>query len=158
MPINFAELNTELTTDPTTLGYATPRAAGNDQALTDALNLVRAAITIRRANIPVKDIWEAITVADMTALPGTPNATQLSTERRQLAWLSGLPAIGSVRLQNADGSDTSIMTNLAAIFPASGTRTRLLALASRTGSRAEQLFGVDTVVTTTDVARALRGL
>lgn len=37
------------------------------------------------------------------------------------------------------------------------TRTRILALAVRSGSRAEQLFGVGTVIAPSTIAQALRG-
>lgn len=158
-------LKTELLTDPVGYGYAadgptTPTP--NVQGLADKLNLVRdganggPAITVRKDAIASKDIYEAIDIGDYTALPGNPNASQLSTERRFLAWLTGLAAIPTVRLLNDDGSNTPVITNLQTAFPAgSGTRTRLVALASRNGSRAEQLFGRNAVVTYHEVASAL---
>lgn len=161
-PAQYQTLKTELLTDPRGYGYAPLRTSGSDNALADLLNLVRdgtntgPAIPIRRVDVLSKELWEAIDVGDMTALPGSPTAAQLSTERRQLAWLTGLPAIPRIRLLNDDGSNTPAVTNLLAIFPVSGTRTRITALASRNGSRAEELFGRDTRITDTDVAIALR--
>lgn len=161
-PAQYQALKTELNADPRAYGYAPLRASGSDNALADLLNLVRdgtnigPAIPIRRADISSKELWEAIDVADMTALPGSPSVAQLSAERRNLAWLSGLPAIPRLRLLNDDGSNTPAVANLLAIFPASPTRTRITALASRNGSRAEELFGRDTRLTDADVAVALR--
>lgn len=160
-PAQYVALKSELNNDPRAYGYAPLRTSGSDNALADLLNLVRdgtngTAIPIRRADIASKELWEAIDVTDMTALPGAPTATQLSAERRQLAWLTGLPAIPRIRLLNDDGSNTPAVANLLAIFPASGTRTRLTALASRNGSRAEELFGRDVRLTDADVAIALR--
>lgn len=176
----YQALKTELNGDPNTYGYATFRTSGNDAALRLMLNHVRdgssvpqmlmgepgvltnlgvagAAITVRRPDISTQAVWEAINMADMATLSGSPSAANLSNERKQLAWLSGLPAIGTLRLENDDGSSTQVQTNLQAIFPAgSGTRTRLVALATRQGSRAEQLFGTGTVLTDEDIGIALR--
>jgi hypothetical protein len=61
-----------------------------------------------------------------------------------------------IRLLNDDGSNTPVIANLQGIFPAgSPTRNRLIALAVRNGSRAEQLFGTNVVVSSGDVAAAL---
>lgn len=151
----IAQLKSELTTDPTGLGLTALYTAGNDQGAADALNLRRATVTIRRADIAAKELWEAIDVADMTALPASPTAAQLSTERRQLAWLSGLPNIGALRLLNDDGTNAPPVANLVAMFAAGTlTRTRITALGTRQGSRAEQLFGRDVAVSADDIARA----
>jgi hypothetical protein len=155
MAFTYAALKSELQTDPTVIGYA---ALGtNDVAKAAALNLPRAAITIRRSDVSAKELWEAIDVSDYTALGASPNATQLSTERRYLAWLTGLPAFGSVRILNDDGSNGPVAVNLLAMFPnGSPTRARIVALASRQGSRAEQLFGEGVAITAQDVGIALQ--
>ena len=156
----LAALKSEIQTDPLTYGY--PAVIAQHNTLADLINKVRdgsdgeAAITIRRTDISVADVYAAIEVADYAALPGSPTAAQLSTERRYLGWLSGLAAFDTVRLLNDDGTDAPPMVNFKAMFPVSGTRTRLTALASRFGSRAEQLFGIGTVVADTDIALALR--
>lgn len=155
MAIDYAALKSELQTDPNAYGYAATN--GNDVAKADLLNLARAAITIRRSDVPAKDLWEAIDVGDYTALQANPTATQLSLERRYLAWMTGLPTFGTVRILNDDGSNGPVAANLLAMFPAgSTTRARIVALASRNGSRAEQLFGQGVVVTAQDVGKALR--
>lgn len=153
MAIDYAALKTELLTAT----YATPRNAGSDQGCADLINAPSASIPIRRGDVASDDISNAIVVADYTVLPGTPSVAQLSTERRLLAWITGVMAVGTVRLLNTDGTDAPAITNFKAMFAAgTGTLTRLTALASRNGSRAEQLFGVNTFITAADVAKALR--
>lgn len=163
MAMTLAALKTEIQTDPQTYGYAAHVAAGEPELIAEKLNKVRdgtdgeAAITLRRADISPQELWGAISVADYTALPGNPTAAQLSTERRYLSWLTGLSAQPKVRLLNDDGSDGPVIANLNAMFGAgTGTRNRIAALANRFGSRAEQLFGADTVVSIQDVSDALR--
>jgi hypothetical protein len=157
MAIDYTVLKTELNTDPNAYGYAAPRNAGNDVTLAELVNLVRATIQIRRSDITPQEVAAAIDVVDYTALPGSPTAAQLSTERRFLAWLTAVFALPTMRLLNDDGSNGPIISNFQAMFgAATGTRTRLIALASRNGSRGEQLFGAGTIITSFDVARALR--
>lgn len=154
------QLETELTTDPRVYGYAAPLAAGNDAALADLLNQVRAGITLKRTDVGATELVQAINVADYTSIGATPTAAQLSTERRYLAWLATLAALGEgrVRLQNDDGTDTPVTTNLKVMFASgTGTFTRIAALLTRTASRAEELFGRGVRVTSTDIAQALRG-
>ena len=134
--MDYARLRTELTTDPVTLGYGTM----TDAQASDALNSLTTGRIYRRPDISPAEIWENMELSDYPALAGSPNAAALSNERRDLAWLSGLANLPSIRLLNDDGTDTQIRLKLAAMFPAgSGTRTRLLALSQRTVSRAEEL-------------------
>jgi hypothetical protein len=167
-----ASLRTELTADPRGYGYAAPLAVPNDQAAADLLNAVRdgtnpgatptaaggqanGAIPVRRSDVESKAIWEAINVADMAALPANPSNAQLSNERRQLAWLSGLPNIPQIRLLDDAGNDTPVVANLRAAFAAgSPTIARLVALATRSGSRAEELWGAGFAVTAYQVSQA----
>jgi hypothetical protein len=162
-PAQLTALKNEITDDTVGYGYAPHMVAGSDNALTDLLNRPRDGtdgtppISIRRRNVSSQEIWEAIDVSDFPALTGTPTAAQLSSERRNLAWLTGLASIPTIRLLNDDGSNTPIIANLDRLFPAgTNSRTRLVALGSRFGSRAEQLFGRDVMVTAEDVARARR--
>jgi hypothetical protein len=153
------QLRTELLTDPTGQGYAPHVAAGAHQILADLLNAIQPAITIRRTDVMPADAVAAIDLADIPALPSNPNATQLSTERRQLAYLGWLAAMAApMRLQNDDGTNAPVVVNLLAVFPSgSPTRARLIALATRPGSRAERLAGPGVVVTHQAVADALAG-
>ena len=185
MAVDMERLRDELTSDPRGYGFraliivsegGTHLGSGTDNgALMDMLNAVRdgsnppttptadggdanGTITIRLQAIPLADLWAAIRVTDMTALPVSPTPVQLSTERRNLAWLTGLTAVPWVRLVDATGVNTPVVENLIDMFPAgSPTRARLVALGSRVGSRAEELFGEGTRVTGAEIAEALRG-
>lgn len=153
--VDIAILRTELATDPLGLGYAAEPSA---QLVADLLTLVRPALIVRRADISAAEIAAAIDVADFPALSGNPNAQQLSRERQYLAWLAAILSVPAVRLLHDDGSPTPVIANFQVMFPAgTGTRARLVALAERPGSRAEQLFGPGVRVTHEDVAQARRG-
>lgn len=154
--MNIVALRTELQTDPLGLGYAAVIATGNHQTVADLMNLPRTIIRIRRADISSAEIASAIEVTDYPALGGNPTAAALSTERRYLAWLTAILTVPLVRLLNADGTNTPVIANFSAMFGAgTGTRTRLLALAERDGSRTEQLFGIGQQVTYHDIGLAL---
>jgi len=156
MAFTLAALKTELTTDPSQLGYAASVATRDDSITAELINRVRVAIAIKRADIAPSDVVIAIDVTDYTALPGTPTAAQLSSERRFLSWMEAAISVPSLRLVNEDGTDTMVTKNFKAMFPAgSGTLTRLTALGLRAGSRAEQLFGAGTIITAGDVAAAV---
>lgn len=153
MAISPAALKAELQNDPIGYGYAALIAAGNHGGLADMLNLVRTGanggpqIIFRKTSVSGSEIYQQILWTDLVALPGAPTPAQLSKERRDLAFLTGLPAVQAVALLNPDGSDASIVANLRGMLTAgSGTLTRLVAIASRNGSRGEQLGGVGTRV------------
>ena len=142
MPFTQAQLATELTTDPSSLGYAALIAAGSDQALADALNLARAGapFVVHRNDIQARELMAAVVLAEYTALSQAP---------RDLwqALLTTAPL---------DAGDTNTRTNVGTVFGAgTATRTALTALADRQGSRAEVLWGVGTRVSALDVSRTL---
>ena len=166
MAINHAALKTELQTDPVGYGYAPHIASGNDLALADMLNLVRTgsnggpAITVRRSNIPVNEVIEAIDLRDFAATPqGVDNAANAGSLFSSMLQQSQ----GTLRLINDDGTDTRNLGNLKRLLKQSGdagfqsSRDRVVAIANRQGSRAEQLFGPGAAVTHADIATALRG-
>lgn len=154
MAYTLAQLKSELQTDPTGLGYNSSQR--NDTDMAAKINLARVTIQIRRTDVTPTEIWSQINIADMIAIAASPTATQLSTERRQLAWLQGISSLLSLRLVNDDGSDTVVITMAKSIFTAgSPTLTRLNTISNRNGSRAEQLYGRDTFVPVTDVSKAL---
>ena len=174
MPIDYAALRTELTTDPR--GYGYNAAARNDSDMAARINLIRdgsagtvptnptgdggsanGVILIKRNDVVAAEIVVAIDLADIPALPTNPNNSQLSSERRSLAYLQMLSCMpGTVRLLNDDGSNTPVVSNVAGIFNAgSATLTRLNALRTRPGSRAEEKFGRNVAVTIDDIGKAL---
>jgi hypothetical protein len=146
MAINLSELKTELLTDPNAYGYAPLVAVGSCGELADMLNLVRPAITVPLAAVTPADLLEAIAVGDFIA---SANQTILHG-----SWLESLFQFPSIRVLKDNGSDSRVMNNIMAILKnGTASETRVRALASRKGSRAEQLFSV--AVTPSDVAQAL---
>lgn len=136
MPIDYAALKTELALP----AYAAALAAGNHVTVAALLNEVKPAISIQRDFIPAHDVFEAISQAEYTALTAI-----------QLQRLHGILSMGPV---NVKGPNTK--ATFQSIFGAGGaTRTALTALINRPGSRAEELFGVNTKVTPADIAQAL---
>jgi hypothetical protein len=160
--INYVALKAELQLDPSGLGYPPLIAAGNDQGLADVLNFPRngstpspvnnvvgAAITVRRTDITPAEALEAIDTRDFetaaTAMQGT--------------YFGAIMQLRSLRLLNDDGTNTRILRNISDVLQVAdtrGSRSRLSAIANKTGSRGEQLFGSGTVLTHTDISRALR--
>lgn len=138
MALSLSALKTELQTDPTTLGYAPLVTAGNTGALAALLNEGRAGISVFRSSIPTWEIVANTVKIDYDALlPGDKQLYQI------------LVSTGTV-----DATDSRIRAMFASIFGVgTTTRTNLVAMASRQGSRAEQLFGGG--VGHADVARAL---
>lgn len=144
MPLSDAQLTqlrTEITTDPTSLGYASPLAAGNHAQVATLLNQPRGAISVEKVYVTSRDLIATLVPGEYTALT-----------QAQRDYLALLPALGTVDIRTG----SSLRNALNAVFAAgTGTRTAYTALASRNGSRAEQLFGVDTVVVSNEVTRAL---
>ena|ERR1051325_9099247 len=150
-PAQISQLATELNTDPAGLGYSPLVAAGRDAALVDALNQVRpgGAFQVDRERVPTYAIFASVDAAEFLALTSI-----------QLQQLTTILNAGQVDLSNANirnilvccgaGAGTGIFAN------PSATRTNLIALAKRQGSRAEVLWGSGTVVTGRDISLALR--
>ena len=142
------ELAAEITSDPNGYGLVALRDAGNDQGISDALNLVRTganggpAITVNRGTISTQELVEAVVQSEMP------------TNASQRDWLIMLASGTRVRV---DTGSTARAGLLAIFGAATTTRANLTAVSSRPGSRAEQLFGVGTQITNADVATALRG-
>lgn len=156
MAFTLLALKTELLTDPTSI-YGTNVQTRDDSIVAQIINQPRAAIRIRRADILSSEVVNAIDVADYTPLPVNPNSTAQSIERRYLSWLECVSGLPSIRLLNDDGTDAPAIANFKAMFINGSTQSptyiRLTALATRDGSRSEQLFGLS--VTVADVTNAL---
>jgi len=97
-PSQLLVLKTEITTDPLALGYA----GKSDAEIADLLNLPRATITIRRANIAPNEVLEAIDSRDFETAP---NAIHV-------AWFESITQLRTIRLENEDGSATRALGNL----------------------------------------------
>ena len=141
MPVSVSELRTELTTDPTGLGYAAQIAVGNDAQLAELVNQVRPTITVFRNDVQSWELLASTIKADWDALAaGDKDLYQ------------ALIAAGRL-----DATSSSLRNLITALFPSgSTTRTNLQSIAQRTGSRAEQLWGTSAAVSVGQVSAALR--
>uniref|UniRef100_A0A6M3IJS8 Uncharacterized protein n=1 Tax=viral metagenome TaxID=1070528 RepID=A0A6M3IJS8_9ZZZZ len=139
--IDYAILKTEITSDPRGYGYATPWVAGTDWQVAELLNRVRDTIAVDKDLVSTPEIFEAIVPGEWAV------ASAQEKQRIQL-----ILSMGSVDLRGP---------NTRASFQAafgSGTQSRanLVALLTRKGSRAEELFGSGVSVSWDDVAKARR--
>lgn len=155
MPLTTAQLQTlktELNSDPRSYGYAADILSGYVGGLRDKLNLARAGITIRRPDCDPAEILEAIDIRDFAASPAGVTNNQFAA-----SWFESITQFARVRLANTDGTKTQVRKNIdRMVNDAQGSQTRLDAVAVRTGTRAEELFGAGVVVTNDDVTNALR--
>lgn len=138
--MDYVALRAELDTDPNAYGYAALAASGSTQALADLLNLVRQEITgFFRGLVPSHEFLTAIVLSEYLVL------TDANRDYLHLLLTPELVDTGSATLR----------ASVATVFGVGTTsRANLVAMASRAGSRAEQL-GLGTV-TSTDIATALR--
>lgn len=140
MAITIAALKTEFTTDPTGLGYAAFLANGSDQSLADTINLPRASIQVGNENVGAFQLIGAINHTDFAAL------TALLLAKLQVLLLPGF-------VDATNANTQAIITDLVSAASA-GTKTAVAALMTRNGSRAEQLFGNNQVVTIQQAAQS----
>jgi hypothetical protein len=142
--MDYVALKAEIETGPLASELAPHIANGNDQAIADALNRVDAARLIDRTIVPAHEIIDATVVADWTGLS--------AAERLRYQTITGA---GEVNLKNPN-----VRASFQQMFGAgSGTRTALLALQKRSGSRAEEIadtLKTNGAITPTDVSIALR--
>lgn len=156
MAIDYGALKAECQNNPnaysytdtasnTTLTLAQWYAAGADAVCAAILNRRRGAITIPRSDVVPQEILEAIRIQDLNT---TTNIVAGS-------WFESVMQSPTMRLLKTDGTDTRVLTNIMFLLSnGSGSEARLRALATRTGSRAEQLFGEATVISTADMIAA----
>lgn len=141
MAMTLAALRAEIDTDPETLGYATLLAQSNGpEAVAAKLNELGASgETLFKSYVPVEDMLAEIVYTDYTALTA---AAKTALDQ-------------FFRGSKVKTGSTNMRTTLAALFPVSATRTALIALASRSASRAEALWGEGTTVSAQSVAMAM---
>lgn len=136
MPINLAELKTELTTDPEGLGLTTLYNNGEDAACAAVLNEVRAGVNYQanRGIIPSHEVVAAIIPADWAALD--------ADEKERISFI--------VSAGDVDSSATNVVNAFVAAFTGTDTMTNLVAMVTKQVSRAVKLFGVS--VSTNDIS------
>jgi hypothetical protein len=140
MAIDYTVLANEITTDPAILGYA----GKSDYEIAQIMNTAGASgQTIFKAYTLTEDVIAGIVRAEYDALAA-----------------AGKTYLNEVVLKAArvKTGDATLRSQIAQLFPAgTQTRTNLTALASKSASRGEALFGENTTITDADVARALPG-
>lgn len=141
MPFSLSGLKSELQADPSGLGYAALLAGGNHTGCADALNLVRAGISINRDLVQAHEIFEQIVPAEFSSL------SAIERER-----IRGILSMGVVDVR---GSNTRAAFQ-AAFGAGTTTRSNLTAYLARQGSRAEQLFGSGVQISHDQIAQALK--
>lgn len=142
MSIDRGVLSVEIATDPGALGYASHVASGNDGAVAELLNRIRVGIVINRDTITPNELFEAIVPSEWAAAS--------AQEKQRIGLILAMPTV------DLRGPNTKAALQ-AAFGPGTTTRANIIAMLSRSGSRAEQLFGSGTRVDHSDVAVALRG-
>jgi hypothetical protein len=159
MTIDYTRLANEINTDPRGYGYAPFVANGNDGAIVELLTRIRNGtdgtpkITVSRAQVPSTEILENIDVRDFRT-----QGTGINNGTLAASWFESVTQSPQVKLANPDGTPTRTRANIDLIVSdTNGSQTRLNAVAVRAGSRAEEMFGVNTYITGTDVSFALRG-
>lgn len=143
MPFTPQQLKDELVNDPTARGYA----GKPDNQCTALINAVQGGISIKRADIAPNEVLEAIDTRDF----------QASLTTAECSWFESVTQLRTIRLSLDDGTDTGVLGNLKRLLVNPGpqlSRARVIALASRSGSRAEQLWGAGTVITDADIGYA----
>lgn len=138
--VDFIALKAEITNDPLTLGYAAHVTAGRDIQVANLLNMLGR--TVDRVTVSAQEIVQAIVPSEYTSL--------VAVERDRLAFML---LAGQLSVKN-----TNVRAAFLLIFGAgTASRAALGALQTRNGSRAEELFGEGTVITSDQVAQAIRG-
>lgn len=155
--VNYTTLHTELTTDPRGYGYGPLLTAGNDDGLVTLLNKPRdgtdgfPAISVKRLDCAPSEILEAIDIRDLQS-SGLPAGMSVPLAQ---SWLESVTQFARIRLMNDDGTKTMTRRNIDRLVAnTNASQTRLDAVAVRAGSRAEELFGANTVLTNFDIGQA----
>lgn len=141
-PEDLLALKNEVNIDPLGMGYAA--VAGATQPTLDLLNLPANNVGGETINRPISDIL----VSQVSEIIGETEYAALSEYDKE--WVKAF-----IRMP-ADGDMTPYVTKFLEVFPAAGvTRTAAQALLPKLASRTEILFGVNTVLTRTDLTTAL---
>lgn len=104
-------------------------------------------ITIRRDDVTPNEILEVLDNRDF----------ELSLTNMDVAYFRAVMGLMRIRLANPDGTNTRILGNLRRMLlntDPQGSEARLLVVANRIGSYAEEKFGPGTRLTAQDLARA----
>ena len=138
MAVSLPVLKTEIQTDPQGYNYT-----GSNLEIANALNLVRAAEIVTRKTVSAEELQTSVVIAEYIAL----------TDIERTGWNSILIVAAP---NGMDVSNAALRNQIAAIWGAgTTTRANLIALQTRTGTRAEVLFGEGTRISDYDVEEVL---
>lgn len=167
MPINYSQLKTFIETDPKVRGFSSHISAGSDAIISDMLNQVRGDVSVQLPYIEVGSVSGYLM-----------GLIDTNTRKNKLRMIIDLKENLNEDLDNIGWSverflisphtpfiDLFLQTSqdlldglvLAGILT-SAERVGLEYLQKRNGSDVEEMFGIGTIVTHTDVAIALRGI
>jgi hypothetical protein len=141
--MDYAALKTELQTDPQTVGYAAPLAAGDHVTVAGLLNAVPTAAADGPYTVNDENIDGG---AARAAIPDGELTTITAEEKAKLEWYFGGTTVSN---------SANVRTFIQGSSLSGTTKTALQTLTERGGSRAENLFGINTRVSHTDIAVAL---
>ena len=145
MSVDLAALKSEIQNDPAGLGLAPFVATGNNGEIAYRLNQIVSGSSVTREFITAPELQGALDATEFTAF----NA----------AFMSRWQAILMTTMSSLPINTGNLKAQLLAMFPnavgTSASRTSLIALQTKQGTRAEVLFGDGTVISTDDVYRAL---
>lgn len=135
MSIDLAALRAEIDADPAALGLAALLAAGEDSRIASALNAPSGKPV--PARVAFSDLMLLIDPGE-APLPNSPGRSYLD-----LMGLVRTPLLLTV----------AALESLGKVFPATGvTMSAIRAIAERPGSRAEEVWGAETVISADDVS------
>lgn len=135
---DYTALSTEITTDPEGLGYS----GKTYPEIADLLNTVGlSSEQIGAGAVDGQELSKAVVISEYLSL----------TDAARAGWTAILTA-GNGQI---DAGDSNVVAQIAAIWGVgTTTRANLLALATRSASRAEVLFGSGVIISKFDVAEA----
>jgi len=138
--MDYTALKNEFLNDPNGYGYSVYYADGQDWRLAELINQIRDTIFIARGDtVPSYEIFEAIVPTEWDLL---------SVQEKQRIQL--ILSMGEISVNGPNTKSAFLL----AFGVGTTTRANLIALTTRKGSRAEQLFGH--AVSWDDIARARR--
>lgn len=144
--IDLPALKSEITTDPLALGYAPYVTAGNDNAVTGLLNALNGAGAATVTLLSMSHDSFALMIAPAVMALGS------ATAALQAKWNPMLNLVSGISLASLTPMVMGMLNGL--VTDGLLTAAEITAGTTRTGSRAEVLWGVGTVIAWRDVAAA----
>lgn len=137
MDIDFNVLKTEIETDPTERGYSIHVTSGSDSEVAALLNERLSTITLPKNSLEQIEFVKFVDFGEVKTLGAAERET-------------------FVNLLSLESVPTKTVQEVSLFFgPTTASRAKLQNASVRNASRAEDLFGIETVVTHPDVAKAL---